>query len=416
MIENYYRILHLSPGSDEETIKKAYRQLALKLHPDVNDDPDAKQKFQELCEAYEILLTHLKQIRLFDITAVSEPKEDSYSWEEVIREAQEKARKRAKIRYEKLKAEQELFEKSEWKDIIIILKYAGSVLGFLLGLWLVSWPVYYLLTSGYNSFFALLLFWVAGALLLNNILRNPRKWFIHGKPDIKLSKILDYFNFGEFAEVNTDCAYCKGHKGRGRPFRFTMLRVRGIQMKNEGVGQHYAHYSRVYKDLFVPRSKKAFIVHFIISILKIVTLVTGFLFIPFPSYIWRFLIACFAASFLSGVILLTTATRSKVSFLLTPFNILKLIIWILVLLTQTYVYPGFILDNTSHIIVLIIVMVLFLDMFMDLILRFMPFYNRIYHPIPRQLPGIDYLFRNGYRTYLDVPVWSTLYPFLRWLF
>mgnify|MGYP001263279496 CR=1 FL=1 len=416
MIEKYYRILDLPYGSDEDKIKKAYRQLALKLHPDVNTAPDAKERFQELCEACEVLITHLKQVRSMDVSSVDSPREDLYSWEEVIKEAREKARKRAKVRYEKLKAEQELFDKSEWREILIILKYTGSLLGFLLGLWLVSWPVYYAIIQGFDSLYALLFFWVAGVFLLRHIFKDPRKWFYHGKPNIKFSRISDYFDFSEYKDVTTDCAYCKGHKGRGRPFKFSMLKVRSIQMKNEGIAQHYAHYNRVYKELIVPRSKKAFVVHFSISCLKIVFLFAGLLFIPFPSFIWRFLIACFAASILSGFILLITGTKSKNSFLVTPFTIIKLIIWVLVILSQTYIYPGFIFTSTSHIVFYIILLVLFLDMFMDLLFRVLPFYNRMYYPIPRQLPGIDYLFRHGYQTYLDVPVWSTLYPIIIWLF
>ena len=415
MIEKYYRILGIPVGSDEDAIKRAYRQLALKIHPDVNDSPDAKQKFQELCEAYEVLISQHNKIHSFDSNSNSEPGEDSVSWEEIIRQANTRARQRAQIRYEKLKAEQDLFEKSGWKDIIIIMKYFGSITGFIGGLWLVGWPLYYILTKGLYNVFALFFFLTTGIILLVHILKNPAKWFLHGKPDLHLYDLIDYFDFSKYEDVNTPCAYCKGHMGRGRPFRLTMLKVRGIQMKNEGVGQHYARYKRVYKDLIIPRSRKAFTIHFIITCIKIITLITGLLYIPFPSVIWRFIGAVLLAGLISGIISLTTRTRFKASFLLTPFMILKVVIWILVLLTQTYVYPGFILASTSVSFILVLLMVFFLDMILDLILRIFPFYNRFYFPLPRQLPGIDYLFRKGYQTYLDVPVWSTIYPFFRWL-
>lgn len=52
----YYDILGVDSKADEKTMKKAFRKMAMKLHPDKNqDDPLAKEKFQELNEAYEVL-------------------------------------------------------------------------------------------------------------------------------------------------------------------------------------------------------------------------------------------------------------------------------------------------------------------------------------------------------------------------
>lgn len=52
----YYQVLEVAPNATIEEIKVSYKKLALKLHPDKNlDKPDAKEKFQELLEAYEIL-------------------------------------------------------------------------------------------------------------------------------------------------------------------------------------------------------------------------------------------------------------------------------------------------------------------------------------------------------------------------
>ena len=53
---DYYEILGLEKNASDEEIKQAYRQLALKYHPDRNkDDPEAEEKFKEATEAYEIL-------------------------------------------------------------------------------------------------------------------------------------------------------------------------------------------------------------------------------------------------------------------------------------------------------------------------------------------------------------------------
>ncbi|HWR72757.1 MAG TPA: DnaJ domain-containing protein, partial [Nitrospirota bacterium] len=53
---DYYEVLGISKGATEADIKKAFRKLARKYHPDVNPgDRSAEQKFKELNEAYEIL-------------------------------------------------------------------------------------------------------------------------------------------------------------------------------------------------------------------------------------------------------------------------------------------------------------------------------------------------------------------------
>ena len=53
---DYYEVLGVDRSVDEAALKKAYRQLAKKYHPDVNPgDKEAEAKFKEINEAYEVL-------------------------------------------------------------------------------------------------------------------------------------------------------------------------------------------------------------------------------------------------------------------------------------------------------------------------------------------------------------------------
>jgi len=55
MGKDYYKILGVAKSASDDEIKKAYRKMALKYHPDKNKSPDAEEKFKEIAEAYDVL-------------------------------------------------------------------------------------------------------------------------------------------------------------------------------------------------------------------------------------------------------------------------------------------------------------------------------------------------------------------------
>lgn len=60
---DYYEVLGLTKGASQDDIKKAYRTLAKKYHPDLNKEPGAEEKFKEINEAYETLSDEQKKAR-----------------------------------------------------------------------------------------------------------------------------------------------------------------------------------------------------------------------------------------------------------------------------------------------------------------------------------------------------------------
>ena len=65
-INNYYEILGIQSNASIDDIKKAYRKKARLYHPDINPDPDAKDHFISITEAYEFLIANYQKIKTDD--------------------------------------------------------------------------------------------------------------------------------------------------------------------------------------------------------------------------------------------------------------------------------------------------------------------------------------------------------------
>jgi hypothetical protein len=57
MLKDYYKILEIEENFTEDEIKKKYRDLSKKYHPDIN--PGGAEKFKEISEAYDVLSTQI---------------------------------------------------------------------------------------------------------------------------------------------------------------------------------------------------------------------------------------------------------------------------------------------------------------------------------------------------------------------
>ncbi|MES2130445.1 MAG: DnaJ domain-containing protein [Pseudomonadota bacterium] len=60
-MENLYAILGVAPNASDDEIKKVYRSLAMRYHPDRNHAPGAEARFKGIAKAYEILSDPVKR-------------------------------------------------------------------------------------------------------------------------------------------------------------------------------------------------------------------------------------------------------------------------------------------------------------------------------------------------------------------
>ena len=60
-MDNLYTILGVAPNATDDEIKKVYRSLAMRYHPDRNDAPGAEVRFKSITKAYEILSDRAKR-------------------------------------------------------------------------------------------------------------------------------------------------------------------------------------------------------------------------------------------------------------------------------------------------------------------------------------------------------------------
>ncbi|WP_287417305.1 DnaJ domain-containing protein, partial [Oceanithermus sp.] len=74
-MKDYYAVLGVSRDASQEEIKKAYRKLALKYHPDKNPgDPSAEERFKEINEAYAVLSDPEQRAR-YDRFGTADPRQ-----------------------------------------------------------------------------------------------------------------------------------------------------------------------------------------------------------------------------------------------------------------------------------------------------------------------------------------------------
>ena len=128
--DKYYRLLGLTPSASEQEVKKAFRKLVMRYHPDRNPDPKAHELFILLTEAYDIILNKKGDV---DLTQSTNSKTTS---EEEAKARMKTARKRYQDQAKKEQQENDRFfyfmtNGRKWRNLKIIA-IAGALISTLL--------------------------------------------------------------------------------------------------------------------------------------------------------------------------------------------------------------------------------------------------------------------------------------------
>ena len=221
--------------------------------------------------------------------------------------------------------------------------------------------------------------------------------------------------FSEKRPSNQTCYYSVNQSANSLSYNLVLLKVKDIKLKYGGPMKHHVNYKNVYEEIKIPRSLKAFRIHTINTIIKILSVVLCLLVLKFDSILWRIIVGIFVGGIITQIILLLFKTRSNTSYLVSPILLIKLItwIWIIYLVSDVQIQSGNIITQPS--ILIAIIGILFLDAFLEQFLKIL-FGKRIIKPIIKQHMKITEKFENGYQVYNEIPIWTVVFPIYKWIF
>jgi len=420
MIKDYYSILGIANNATKAEIRKAYRRLAKMYHPDVNKAKDAHDRFIEITEAYEILINQSYRFYKQTVetaTTTKEWRESEYKkneeYEKFRQEAREKAQRQAKMRYEEFHKQNEAFQKSGFNDLLLLFKILTRILAVFIFLFLFFLPVYAAFFFDWTGIFILFITWPFAGIIGWNIYDNRKSYFLPGKFYYGPNEIKKLFV--ETTVTDKLCYYCKSKLANSKPLKLELLKLKDIKLSVDGIRQYRANYINDKVTILIPRSRKAFIIHSLNSILKIIAVLTSVIFLDISSYLWRIFIGMVLGGLAGEIILFINRTKSNVSFLYDYNFIFRIVIWtFLIVKLSTFSFNPFNIRTSEFIYFMVIIIIFFDCILMQVINILLGKYS--IKPIFRQYIEIDEHLNSGFKVYNDMPVFSIIYPLFKWIF
>jgi hypothetical protein len=325
-------------------------------------------------------------------------------------------KQRARAQRERKKQQDEYFQRPEWHDPILFLKYAGNGFILFLAIAAVLGPLMLAVFGDPESLAGTAIFMIMGIFTLVYIYQKRKTWFRLGKFNTSWKKLWDHFRLVPGKPSKDRCCYSRSSMADGKAYRIELIKTVDIIVQSYGVLNHRARYKNKVKRVVLPRSSRAVFYHRMVSVLKITTVLVFLIAFPLTSVLWRFIAGLFMGGLLSSILLKLAGIRSKVSYLFTPGFIMKITLWLVSLALISRLGPGFDLQISSYVYLVMAGLLFFLDMIFDLVFGFLPFYRRLFRPVLKQGTILESLYREGYQNYQELPVYSIIYPLIRWFF
>jgi hypothetical protein len=417
-LKNYLDILQLPENAGRDDIKQAYRHLAKQYHPDVNKAPDAHEKFCAITEAYEFLMDYWPRYTgKYSNNKTGEQKFSEHQhtdiFEQFQREAQEKARRQARMRYEKFRQQHDAFQESGINDIGLLFTILMRFLSLFLFLFLLLAPVILTIVVHWNWIFVIFFMWPFAIGIAWYYRDNKKNYFHPGNFYYSPDRIRHLFIDRQL--TTKKCHYCRGRLADSRPYKLDLLKLKDVKIKTGGYRQHNVNYVNQNISVFIPRSRKAFIIHSINILIKLLSIAGCIIFLNIASITWRILLGFFLGGILSRTVLTLTATKSNTTYLFSLGLIIRLVIWITgIVLASRFYFEPFDIYATEAIQFVIFSIIIFDSFLMQIISMVLG--KLASYPMFGQFSETTEKFSEGYIVYNDVPVISFIYPLFKWLF
>jgi hypothetical protein len=237
-----------------------------------------------------------------------------------------------------------------------------------------------------------------------------------GRFNSSLKDLLGYFKLVHGKASKDKCCYCRSTMADGIPYKIELLLTIDIEIRSHGALNHSARYKNKRKRVVVPRSARATFYHKLASLVKLLSIVACLVFFPVESVLWKFLGGLLFGGIVSSLMLKLVKVRSKVSYLITPGLLVKGVIWIFALLMISELGPGLNIQLSEYVYLLVAGLLFLLDMLFDLVIGIFPFYRKMFRPVVHQGTILDSLYKEGYQNCQEFPVYSVVFPLVRWLF